>query len=92
MQWDDIGYAPAGSDDAFQTHRREEGAEEELGVGMAAAFGEHGPLGRLLRGLLQRVVLEQVRKPHLRVADVVAERHVGGDVDAVRLQVSAAPA
>ena len=37
---------------------------------------KHAP-GRLLGGLVYRVMVEQVRQTHLHVADVATQRHVG---------------
>lgn len=63
-------------------HGTEEGAEEELGVGMTVDLVERHPAGRLLGHLGEAAVVQQVRQPHLGVADAVTERQVRRDVDA----------
>lgn len=68
--------APAGADrpaELRQTHRGEQRAQELLGVPVAELGDEGQPRRRLLLGLFQRVVAEQVRDPHLSVADAVAQ-------------------
>lgn len=72
----------AGADGAAelrQTHRGEERAQELLGVPVAELGDERQPGRRLLLGLPQGVVAEQVGDPHLPVADPVAQRQGARD-------------
>lgn len=68
--------APAGADrpaELRQTHRSEQRAQELLGVPVAQLGDEGQPGRRLLLGLPQCVMAEQVWDPHLPVADAVAQ-------------------
>ena len=79
-----LAQRPARPDRPVETDRREERAEEQLRVGMAADVDERHPRLRLLARLADRVVVQQIRQSHLRVADVATERQVRRDVDALR--------
>jgi len=83
-----ITLTPARVDGPLEADGGEEGAQEELTVGVTLDVEERHPRRGLLRSLLHRVVFKKVGKPHLGVADVVAEGHVLGDGDARRLTVS----
>ena len=74
-------------DGSLEADGGKERAEEQLTVGVTLDVQERDPGGGLLRGLLHRVVLKEVGKPHLGVADVAAEGHVLRDGDAGRLPV-----
>lgn len=68
--------APAGADrpaELRQAHRSEQRAQELLGVPVAQLGDEGQPGRRLLLGLPQRVVAQQVGDPHVPVADPVAQ-------------------
>lgn len=81
----------AGVDGPVEADRGEEGAEEELGVGVAL-LGEQGhPAAGLLLGLGHGLMLQQVGQPHALVAHVATELHVGRDVEALRLPPVEAP-
>jgi len=62
-----------------QADGREEGAEENPGVGMALPGQQGQPAGGLLDHLRHGLVLQQVGDPHLRVTDVVAQGHAARD-------------
>lgn len=51
----------------------EQGAEEELSVGVAADVEKWDPGGRLLDYFGHRVVIEQIWQSHFRIADTVTE-------------------
>ena len=65
---DGLAEGPAGVDGSLQADGGEEGAEEELGVGVTLDVEERDPAHALLGHLVQRVVLHQVGEPHLGVA------------------------
>jgi len=71
-------------DGLVETDGREEGAEEELGVGVTPCGEQRSPGGGLLRDLGQGLVMEEVGQAHLRVANAPTEAHVQGDVYAFR--------
>ena len=60
-----VAERPAGVDGSLEADGGEEGAEEELAVGVALHVQQRQPRGRLLRHLRHRVVVQQVRQPHL---------------------------
>ena len=64
---DGLTQGATGVDGSLQTHRGEQGAEEELGVGVALDVQQGDPAHALLGHLMQRVVLHQVGQPHLGV-------------------------
>lgn len=55
---DSLTQAATGVDRAFQTDRSKEGAEEELGIRVAAEVKQGYPVPCLLLGLLQGVVFQ----------------------------------
>ena len=60
-----VAERPAWVDGSLEADGGEEGAEEELAVGVALHVEQRQPRGRLLRHLRHRVVVQQVRQPHL---------------------------
>ena len=77
-----LAQAPAGADRPAvlrQTHRSEQRAQELLGVPVAQLGDEGQPGRRLLLGLPQGVMAEQVGHPHVPVADPVAQRQGARD-------------
>jgi len=74
-----------------QTHRGEERAQELLGVPVAQLGDEGQPGRRLLLGLPQRVVAQQVGDPHVPVAHPVAQRQGARDGSAHRAHRRAEP-
>lgn len=90
----DLAQAPAGADrpaELRQAHRGEQRAQELLGVPVAQLGDEGQPGRRLLLGLPQRVVAEQVGDPHVPVADPVAQRQGARDGFAHRADRGAKP-
>ena len=63
-----LAEGPAGVDRSLQAHGGEQGAEEQLGVGVALDVQQGDPAHALLGHLVQRVVLHQVRQSHLSVS------------------------
>ena len=63
-----LAEGPAGVDGPLQADGGEEGAEEELRVGVALDVQQGDPAHALLGHLVQSVVLHQVGQPHLGVA------------------------
>ena len=78
-----IAQRAARPDRAVQAHGREERAEEQLGVRVAADPDQRYPGPGLLRHLPHRVVLQQVRQPHLPVLKVLAQRQVRRNINAL---------
>lgn len=71
---------------------REERAEEDLRVRRRSVGQQRQPVARLLLHSGQALVLQQVGQLHALVAHRVAERQVGGDVEALGRLGARAPA
>lgn len=63
-----------------ETDGGDEGAEEGLGLGVAARLQEGPPVLRAWDHLtLQAAVTQKIRQPHLGVSDIPADPHLVGD-------------
>ena len=80
-----LAETPARINRAIQANGTKQGAQKQLGIGVATDVVEGHPRTRLMGDFCHRVMVQQVGKSHLVVPYPVAQTHVAGYVHTGRL-------